>query len=102
MQIFVDFSKLNFNIYINKMLNREDYTRDINIKNQLEDFISFFQIVDSDSIDEYMNKTNMDKSDFITYLSNIKKYLITKKDNEIYGYLIDKYIFIINEIINYK
>jgi len=84
------------------MLNREDYTRDINIKNQLEDFISFFQIVDSDSIDEYMNKTNMDKSDFITYLSNIKKYLITKKDNEIYGYLIDKYIFIINEIINYK
>jgi hypothetical protein len=84
------------------MLNREYYIRDINIKNQLEDFIAFFRIVDSDSIEEYMNKTNMDKSDFITYLSNIKKHLITKKDNEIYGYVIDKYISIIDEIINYK
>jgi len=84
------------------MLNREYYIRDINIKNQLEDFIDFFRIVDSDSIEEYMNKTNMDKSDFITYLSNIKKHLTTKKDNEIYGYVIDKYISIIDEIINYK
>ena len=83
------------------MLNIEDYIRDINIKEQLEDFISFFQIVDRNSIEDYVNKTNMNKSDFITYLSNIKKHLITKKDNEIYGYLIDKYISIINEILNY-
>jgi hypothetical protein len=74
--------------------------RDMNIKNQILDFISFFSEVTDERISEYLDKGRMDNISARSYFETIKEGLSAKKDNDVYGYLIDDYISIIDQILD--
>ena len=84
------------------MKNRNEFLRDMNIKEQIEGFLDFFIKVDNSVVDEYMRKSMMELSDFIEYLESSKRNLILNKNNYVYGHLVDKYCNKIDEIIKIK
>jgi hypothetical protein len=75
------------------------FIRDTNIKKQLMEFISFFSEVNDENISKYLDQSRMDRTQARGYFETIKSSLSLKKDNEVYGYLIDEYISIIDEIL---
>lgn len=81
------------------MKSREEFLRDISVKEQIKEFLSFFNEINDENIQQYMESSMLSKLNFISYLDSIKNYALSNVNNPVYGYLLNDYVKVVDEII---
>lgn len=81
------------------MKSREEFIRDKSIEGQIKEFLSFFSDINDENIHQYMESSRMSKSDFISHLKYMRDYSLSNINNGVYGYLVNDYVKVVDEII---